>query len=264
MEKIVTMRNLIRSTIIGAALALVVGGSALARPEVVQVGNLILSHDGGISPTKLPKHEQAPIDAFISASIATLDGSHLPAAREALIDLDKNIQVNAEGLPVCTGGQLSSRNTAAARRVCGEAIVGSGSARVEIAFPEQTPIIASSPLTMFNGGVKGGTTTIFIHAYITVPVPAAVVTTVKLTPTPGKFGTRIVAKVPAIAGGAGSLTQARLRVDRKFTYKGKKRSYLTAGCPAGRHFLKGRVRFDDVTLVNLSRTLVCTSSTWGR
>ncbi len=254
------MRNLIRSTVIGAALALIVGGSALAKPEVVQVGNLVLSHDGGISPTKLPKHEQAPIDAFISASIATQDGSHLPAAREALIDLDENIQVNAEGLPVCRGGQLSSRDTAAARQVCGEAIVGTGSARVEIAFPEQTPIMASSPLTMFNGGVKGRTTTIFIHAYITVPVPAAVVTTVKLTPMPGNYGTHIVARVPAIAGGAGSLTKARLGIDRKFTYKGKKRSYLTASCPTGRHFLKGQARFDDATVVNLSRTLVCSPS----
>jgi hypothetical protein len=152
------MRNLIRSAVIGTVLALAVGGSALAKPEVVQVGNLVLSHDGGISPTKLPKHEQAPIDAFISASVATLDGSHLPAAREALIELDKNIQVNAEGLPVCEGGQLSSRNTSAARRACGGAIVGTGSACVEIAFPEQTPIMASSPLTMFNGGVRGRTT----------------------------------------------------------------------------------------------------------
>jgi hypothetical protein len=252
------MRNLIRSAVIGAALALIAGGSALAKFDVVQVGNLVLSHDGGISPTKLPRHEQAPVDAFISAAIATVDGSHLPAAREALIDLDRNIHVNAEGLPVCKGSQLGSRRTDAARRVCREAIVGRGNARVEIAFPEQPSIMASSPLTMFNGGVRGRKTTIFIHAFITVPVPAAVVTTVELTPTPGKYGTRIVAKVPPIAGGSGSLTDARLEIDRKFTYKGRKVSYLTASCPTGRHFLEGRVRFDDDTILNLSRILLCT------
>jgi len=252
------MRNLIRSMVIGAALALIAGGSALAKPDVVRVGNLVLSHDGGISPTKLPKHGQTPIEAFISASIATLDGSHLPAAREAVVDLDKSIHVNAVGLPVCSAEQLNSRRTGAARRVCGEAIVGRGGARVEIAFPEQPPIMASSPLTMFNGGVQGRTTTIFIHAFITVPVPAAVVTTVELTPTPGRYGTHIVAKVPAIAGGSGSLTNAILRIDRKFTYKGEKRSYLTASCPTKRHFIKGRVLFDDETLLNLSRILPCT------
>ncbi len=254
------MRNLIRSTIVAAALALIAGGSALAKPEVVQVGNLVLSHDGGISPTKLPKRGQAPIDAFISAAIATVDGSHPPAAREAVIELDKSIQVNAEGLPVCKGDQLASRQTSAARRVCGQAIVGRGSARVEIAFPEQTPIVASSPLTMFNGGVEGRTTTIFIHAFITVPVPASVVTTVKLTPSPGKYGTHVVAKVPAIAGDSGSLTDARIEIDRKFIHEGKKSSYLTASCPAGRHFIKGRVLFGDGTVVNLTRILPCTST----
>jgi hypothetical protein len=91
------MRNLIRSTAIGAALALIVAGSALAEPHVFRVGNLILTDNGGISPTKLPKHEQVPVTATLSASAATLDGTHLPAAREVVIDVDKNIHVNAQG-----------------------------------------------------------------------------------------------------------------------------------------------------------------------
>jgi hypothetical protein len=253
------MGKLIRGTVVGAALALIVAGGAFAKPEAVRVGNLVLTHDGGISPTQLPRRGQAPVDAFISASIETADGRHLPAAREAVIDLDKSVHVNAKGLPVCTRKQLTSRDTVAAKRACGRAIVGSGTARVEIAFPEQAPVMATSPLTMFNGGVRGGKTTIFIHAFLTVPVPAAVVTTVVLTPIHrGPYGTHIVAKVPAIAGGSGSLTDAKLKIDRRFTYKGKRRSYLTASCPADRHLIKGRVSFDDDTLVQLSRLLPCT------
>lgn len=253
------MRNLIRGTVVGTALALIVAGVALAAPETVRVGSLILTHDGGISPTKLPRHEQAPLEAYISASVASADGSHLPAAREVVVDLDRNIHVNAGGLPVCGGDQLRSRDTRAAKQICGDAIVGRGGALAEIAFPEQPPITASSPLTLFNGGVKGGRTTIFIHAFLTVPVPAAVVTTVELTPIRrGPYGTRIVAKIPPIAGGAGSLTRATLRVSRKFAYKGEKRSYLTASCPTGRHFVKGRALFDDGTVVQLSRVLRCT------
>jgi hypothetical protein len=254
------MRNLIRGTVIGGALALFVAGGAFAKPEVVRVGNLALTHDGGISPTELPKRKQAPVKAFISATIATIDGSHPPAAREARIDLDKDIHVNAKGLPVCKAGQLNSRNTAAARQVCGDAVVGAGLADVRIAFPEQPPLVPESPLTMFNGGVKGGKTTIFIHAYITVPVPAAIVTRVELTPRPGRYGTHVVAKIPVISGGAGSLTMARLNIGRKFTYKGKKTSYLTASCPTGRHSIKGRVSFADATVLNLSRALPCTAT----
>lgn len=255
------MRHLVRCAVLGVALALIVAGGAFAKPETVRVGNLVLTHDGGISPTALPKHGQAPIDAFISASIATLDGSHMPAAREAALDLDRSVHVNAKGLPACRRAQLDSRATDAARKVCGGAVVGSGSARVEIAFPEQAPVLATSPLTMFNGGVRGGKTTIFIHAYLTVPVPAAVVTSVVLTPiSRGPYGTHIVAKVPTIAGGSGSLIDANLKIDRKFAYRGKERSYLTAACPRKIILIKGRVHFDDDTVVQLSRLLPCTQA----
>jgi hypothetical protein len=260
------MRNLIRSTAIGAALALIVAGGALARPDtVVRVGNLVLRVNGGISPTNLPKHTQAPVTANLKASIATVDGSHLPVAREVIIDIDKAIHLNAKGLPVCKGGQLEARDTNAARRACGKAIVGTGSGLAEIAFPEQKPIMVSSPLTMFNGGVKGGKTTIFVHAFITVPVAAAIVTTVRITPIRrGHYGIHTVSKIPAIAGGAGSITKFKLRIDRKFAYKGKKSSYLTASCPTGRLLAKGRVLFDDSTHFKLARFLPCTPKGWNR
>jgi len=253
------MQHLIRSTAIGATFTLIVVGSALARPNVVQVGNLVVKDNGGIAPSALPKHKQIPVKAYLNASVSTVDNSHPPAAREVVIDVDKNIQVNARGLPTCKGGQLESRDTKGARRACGKAIVGTGSGQVEIAFPEQKPITVTSPLTMFNGGVAGGKTTIFVHAFITVPVPAAIVTTVKITPIRrGPYGIHTVSRIPAIAGGAGSVTRFRLKIDRKFAYKGKKRSYLTASCPAGRHLTKGRVRFDGGTLLKFTHPLPCT------
>lgn len=253
------MKNLIRSTTIGAVLALIITASAVAKPEVFRVGNLVLTDNGGISPTKLPKNKLAPITAILQASIATTDGSHLPAAREVLIDIDKTIHVNAKGLPACRAGQLEARNTKAVRRICGKAIVGTGSGLVEIGFPEQKPIMVASPLTMFNGGVKGGTTTIFVHAFITVPVPAAIVTTVKITPIhSGHYGIHTVSKIPAIAGGAGSVRKFKLKIHRTFTYRGKKTSYLTASCPTGRYFTKGRVLFDDGTLLKITHVFPCT------
>lgn len=253
------MWNLARITAIGAVLALVVTASALARPEVFRVGNLILTDNGGISPAKLPKDKQAPIGATLNASIATADGSPLPAAREVIIDVDKTIHVNAEGLPVCKAGQLEARDTRAARAICGRAIVGSGSGLVEIGFPEQRPIIVSSPLTIFNGGVKGGRTTLFIHAFITVPVPAAIVTPVEITPIhQGHYGIHTVSKIPVIAGGAGSVSEFKLQIKRKFTYRGKKKSLLTASCPTGHYLTKGHVLFDDGTLIEVTHAFPCT------
>jgi hypothetical protein len=189
----------------------------------------------------------------------TVDGSHLPAAREVVIDVDKNIHINAKGLPACKDGQLEARDTKAARRICGGSIVGTGSGLVEIAFPEQKPIMVSSPLTLFNGGVKGGETTVFVHAFITVPVPAAIVTTVKMTPIHrGPYGTHMVARIPVIAGGAGSVTKFNLSVHRKFTYKNREESFLTASCPTGHYLTKGRVLFDDNALIKITHILPCT------
>lgn len=253
------MTNLIRSITVGAALALIIVASALAKTEVTRVGNLIIMDNGEISPSKLPRDRQVPVAATLNASVATADGSHLPAAREIVIDIDKTIHVNANGLPLCRAGQLEARDTKAARRICGNAIVGRGTGLAEIGFPEQEPIMVSSPLTMFNGGVKGGKTTLFVHAFITVPVPAAIVTRVEITPiNSGHYGLHTVSKIPVIAGGAGSVKKFKLKIDRKFTYRGKKRSYLTASCQTGRYFTKGHVLFDEGTLIKFTHILPCT------
>jgi len=252
-------KHLIRATVVATGLALIVVTSALAKPETVQVGNLFLRDNGGISPTKLPRHEQAPISALLNAQIGTVDGSHPPAIESVIADFDKNIQVNAKGLPVCRQDQLVARSTAAAKKACPDAIVGSGKGEVEVAFPEQDPIVAKGPIYLFNGGVHGGTTLLFIHTYVNVPAPTAVVVTTKITHIHrGHYGLHTVSKIPRIAGGAGSVTKFKLTIDRTFTYKGKKESYLTASCPTGLYYAEGKVQFSDSTVLKVTHILPCT------
>lgn len=150
------------------------------------------------------------------------------------------------GLPVCGASQLEARDTKAAKRVCGDAIVGEGEGTAEIAFPEQRPILVDSPITLFNGGVKNGTTTIFAHAFITVPAPAAVVTVIKLHDVDaGRYGIRGIASVPVIAGGSGSVTDFDFTVKRFYRYRGEKKSYDLTKCPDGHIDLKGIGVFKD-------------------
>jgi hypothetical protein len=82
------------------------------------------------------------------------------------IEGDKHGSIDVKGIPTCTSGELQSRTSKAAREVCGKALIGSGKTDVEIKFPEQVPILAHSELLAFNGGVKGGVTTFFVHAYL--------------------------------------------------------------------------------------------------
>lgn len=229
-------RKLFLALGLSALLVLGVTAVAIAKFDTFRAGNLILQADGGVTPKALPKTKFAPVTVHVKGNISTSDGTHPSAFREATIDFDKNGAINTTGLPVCTSGQLQARDTSSAKKVCGSTEVGSGKGKIEITFPESNPIDINAPITVFNGGTKGGKTTLFIHTFITVPVPSAVVTTVTIKKIhEGRYGLRTVSKVPTIAGGSGSVLAFDINFGKQYAYKGKKTSYLTAKCPDG-HF----------------------------
>jgi hypothetical protein len=222
--------------VLGTVLAVACAGIATAyKPTIVKVGNLELILNGGFSPTKLPKSKLAPIHLNVEGTINTLDGTHPPALEKVVVETDKNGTINAKGLPKCTVGKLVATETAVAEQHCKSAIVGKGKTDVEVEFAEQKPFLAKSKLLAFNGGVKGGVTTILIHAFLKSPVSAAVITTVKVSKIhKGPYGTKSIATIPVIAGGSGSVKDFQLEIFKTFTYKGKKQSYLLAKCPNGK------------------------------
>jgi hypothetical protein len=235
-------------TVVIALLALLAGlGTAAAKWSVFQTGNLTLKADGKALPSTLPSREFAPVFFNASGEIATVDGAHPPATREAVLYIDRNVEADTYGLPVCKKGQLEARTVAEVRRICGEATVGSGLGTAEIAFPEQTPFPVESPLTLFYGGTKGNLTTLFIHAYITVPTPTAIVTTIKFHANTheGRYETRADIDVPKIAGGSGSLTGFHFKIGRRYTYRGFDKSFVMGRCPDGHLQVKGAATFKD-------------------
>ncbi len=249
------------ATALTAGLALTFTALALGSRQVVQTGNLYLADNGGISPSRLPKHGTAPITARLVGEIGTVDDSHPPALQSLAVDVDKTIGIDAVGLPTCKAKQIVASGTALAKRACSSAIVGSGKAEVEVAFPEQAPFSATGPVVIFNGGVQGRTTSVLLHAYVNVPAPTAIV--VKATVTRihhGRFGLRIMAQIPKIAGGAGSVTKFELKIGRKFIYRGRRKSFLVASCPTGHWVTKGNVLFDDDTKLGLTHVFPCTPS----
>jgi hypothetical protein len=227
-------KRLTSAVVLGAVLAIV--GAAIAtayKPTIVKEGNLELILNGGFKPTKLPKSKLAPIHLNVEGTINTPDGKHPPALQEIILETDRNVAIDAKGLPKCTIGKLVP--TSAIEKACKPALVGTGITNVEVEFAEQKPFIAKSKLLAFNGGVKGGVTTILIHAFLSNPVSAAVITTVKVSKIHnGPYGTKSVATIPVIAGGSGSVKEFQLEFFRMFTYKGKKQSYLLAKCPSGK------------------------------
>jgi hypothetical protein len=251
-------KNLIWTLALAATVALVVAGVAGAAKVTVRAGNLRLTYEGKVSPTKLPAKKLAPIRLDISGTIGAIDGGHPPALRTVTVDTDRYGTVNAKGLPSCTSGRLQAQSDTNAKKACPKARVGSGKTTVRVAFPDSIPFSATGPLNFFNGGVKGGTTTLLIHAYVAVPTPTAIVTTVRIKKRrSGKFGLRSIATVPTIAGGYGSVTGYRFTVFRKFTFKGKKQSYLLASCRTGRFYAQAESKFSDGTKVKGSVVVPC-------
>lgn len=239
-------RNLFAAFNLGLILTFAVAAIAVGKWTTVRAGNLVLKVEGKLAPTVLPRSEFAPSSFRTRAQIVTADKTHPPALREGVIYIDKNGRLDAQGLPVCNAGQLEARDTKAAIRACGDAIVGNGQGTAEIAFPEQAPILVDSPITLFNGGVEGGTTTLYAHAFITVPAPAAIVTSFKLHDVKaGRYGTKGIVQVPVIAGGSGSVVAFDFKIQRSYEYKGEKKSYDLTKCPDGHINAKGTGVFKD-------------------
>ena len=190
-----------------ALVGLVAAGVAVAeKPITVQAGNLRLTFNGGVKPKALSKTKLEPVSLNVQGKIESVDGSHPPPLTELVIDTDKNGTIDVQGVPTCRQGQLEARTTKDVEGVCGPAILGSGTTDIELLFAESKPVTLHSKLLALNGGTKGGTTTIFVHAYLSSPVTAAVVTTVKITKEhKGRYGTHSVALIPKIANYAGSL-----------------------------------------------------------
>lgn len=249
-------RRGIRATAVAvaAALMLALGGSALAAKEVTKVhivaGNLVVDGQGGFAPTALPKNVNAPIKLFGSGKISTVDGQLPPVLKTIQFEFDKHGAVDTTGLPKCSSAKLQATTVPQARKLCPGAIVGKGFGHAVVKFPEQDPIPANSPITIFNGPRIGGDPTVFAHAYTTVPAPVTFVVPIRIeTIHNGRYGYRVKAEIPKIAGGAGIPISGSIKIDRKWTYKGVKHSYISARCADGRLQAIGTFGFKDGTLM---------------
>lgn len=241
-------KTLLRAHVLAVAVVLMAGASALAI--TLHASNLVITTDGGFTPTALPKHGYAPIRLHGFGKIATEDGSPPPVLETVTIWFDKHGEVETRGLPTCTPQKLAATTTKQARKLCPGAIVGTGFGKAVVDFPEQGPIPASSPITLFNAKPKHGNPVILAHAHLTVPGPTTFVVPIEIQKVhDGRYGFKTEAKIPRIAGGYGIPLYARISVGRKWKYKGKTLSFANAGCPDGRLQAKGQFLFKDGTFL---------------
>ncbi|MBS1882365.1 MAG: hypothetical protein JSS97_05350 [Actinobacteria bacterium] len=244
---------------LGALIAVSVVGIAAAAggetPVTVKVGELEVTANGGFSPTALSKTKQTPIELKASGEVKEANGSHPPAARELIIEGDKNAEVHVKGIPTCTAGKLQATDTTTALKNCKSALIGEGLTTAQVAFAEQKPFDVPSKLLLFNGGEKGGKITWYAHAYFSNPINGALVTTVTITKhKSGRFGTLAVAKVPQLAGGSGSVISFNLNIKKSVAGVNP----ISAKCTDGKLKVHVEAKFEDGTKAATEIIRACT------
>jgi DNA-binding beta-propeller fold protein YncE len=197
--------------------------------EVFQRGRVRIKVDGDLAPTALPRHGAAGVHVSLDAQISATDGDTPPQLRRIEIAINRSGHFEPRGLPVCRLGEIQPASSAGALAACRGSLVGQGSFSADVKLPEQSPFPSVGKVLAFNG-VLHGRPVILAHVFGTKPVPTSFTLPFAIGTSKGTYGTVLRASVPAASGGF--ITGLRLRLGRSFHAAGRRRSYISAGCPA--------------------------------
>ena len=241
-------------------VAVLLGLVAVAKAEVVQRDGLRVSFEGGMSPRSLPRTGTAPIAVAFKGTIASTDSSTPPQLRRVTIAINRHGRIDSTGLPLCSVEQIQPATTRNALQVCGDSLVGQGRFSARILLPEQAPFPSNGRIFAFNGTYRGQPA-VLAHIYGTRPAPTSTTLPFRISRSAGAFGTRLTASLPQVTSEWGYVTGLEMKLQRRFSDRGKRRSFISAGCPApagfpGAVFPLARASYDFEGGVELGSTLV--------
>lgn len=232
------MRVTIRRALAALACMTVLIGclmAAVASGEVKQVENLRVSFNGGISPQKLPRDELAPVTVLMSGKITTTDRSIPPKLEKIVLAINKEGVVEDTGLPTCSIAKLNSLSSTQAKKTCADALIGHGNVTSRVSLPGQGAFASTGELLAFNGKLHGKPA-VLAQVASKAPLPLTYVIPFEVKKSGGSFGTTLVGTLPPIASEYGYISAFSLALSRRYTFKGKQRSYASASCPAPEGF----------------------------
>jgi hypothetical protein len=234
---------------------LAVGGSAIASAETVQEDGLRVTFDADFVPHTLPRDKPAPVSVKIAGKVATADGSHPPALSWLEIELHRNGRLDAEGLRTCSASSLQSTSTATALDRCRPAIVGKGNFEAVVSLGRE--VKTGGKMLAFNSR-RAGRQALVLHLFAATPVRFTLVVPLTIRHLKeGQFGTILRARIPKLASGFGSVTEIDLTIGRRYSFRGVRRSYVSAACSAPKslpggvfNFARANFRFEGHKAIN--------------
>ncbi len=219
-----------------AAAALLLGAPIGMSPAAVtQQGTLRVSFAGRLSPKRLPREGLAPVAVSLSGQISTTDRSTPPQLSTITMAINRHGRLDPTGLPRCRYHQIQPASTAEAREACASSLIGSGSFKANVALPDQSPFPSNGRVLAFNGALHGHPV-IYAHIYGTEPVPISQLIAFHIHRIAGTYRVVLSATLPHVAAEWGYVSGLSLTLGRSFRYRGRPRSYLSAGCPAPKGF----------------------------
>ena len=205
--------------------------AARTQAVIVQRSGIKVSFEGKLAPKKLPRHGSAPVRVAVGAKIAGVEGKDPPQLKTISIAINRYGHFDPTGLPICTERDIQPATNQNALKACRDSLVGVGSFEAKVLLSQQSPFPAEGKMYAFNGRIHGKPA-ILAHVYGTNPVPTSFTFPFELKPSKGTYGTVLKAKLPQATGNSGYITGLSMNLGRNFSFKGKRRSYLSASCPA--------------------------------
>jgi hypothetical protein len=206
----------------------------------IETREIRLKLNADFQPLNLPKNGYAPVQFEGYLDVAKPGGGVPPALESVVLDFDRDGRLDVAGLPTCAPERIAAASVAEAREICKGAIVGTGKLEALISLPNG-PVPTGSALTLFNGPRQEGHPTVVIHARINVPATQTYAFTVPIEKHRGEFRYRASVDFPELAGGLGAITHVNVKIGRRYTAGGVKRSYVSARCSD--HILRSHAIF---------------------
>jgi hypothetical protein len=236
-------------------LTIVLTGAIIAALAIAATAAAVLvAPDGNtqeiavsFKPKKLSKTVPTPVTLDVTTrTTSTTDPSGKPVpAIEAIIDFDKGASIQSKGYPTCDVTKLENVSTEVGLEACKKAKIGGGTATALLpsakgATPENLVV------TAYNGKPQGSKPVVLLQAYGQAPVQVTQVLTGVVTKYNKEgYGPRLTIAIPLIAGGGGALTDFHATIFKKYRYKGKEVSYVSAICKTKKLKARGKFVFRD-------------------
>jgi hypothetical protein len=244
-----------------------IGAVVMAAAVAATASAVLTAPDGNtqsiavkFTPQKLSKTEPTPVTLDVTTkttSTTSPNGVPSPAVR-AVVDFDKSAAIFSKGYPTCEARQIESTSTEQALQACKTAKIGTGTASAYIPVGKQV-FTEKLTVTAFNGKPQGSKPVVLLHTYGLEPVQVTqVLTGVVSKYNKEGYGPRLDVTIPPIAGGTGALIEFHAKIFKKFKYKGKLRSYVTAMCKTKKLKARGEFVYKDGETLTPAITGKCT------